>query len=127
MDVDARLEVVEAENDMLRAKVAQLEALLGMRSPAPITLRLTGSEARVFGILMKREIATKETVMAGLYSDRADDNVEIKIVDVFICKLRKKLQSFALPVETVRGQGYRLTPETKEKVRHLMRAEGLAA
>ena len=127
MDVDARLEAVEAENDMLRAKVEQLEGLLGVRMSAPLILGLTAQEARVLGVLMKRDVATKEAVMAGLYSHRADDTVEIKIVDVFICKIRKKLQPFDIPIETVWGQGYRLKPETKEKVRGMMRDEGLAA
>ncbi len=36
------------------------------------------------------------------------DEPEIKIVDVFVCKLRKKLTSagFETPIETVWGQGY---------------------
>lgn len=127
MDADARLEAVEAENDMLRAKIEQLEEIIGMRMPAPIVFGFTGSEARVFGILMKRDVATKEMVMHGLYSTRADDDVEIKIVDVFVCKMRKKLQVHDIPIETVWGQGYRLKPETKDKVRGMMRDEGLAA
>jgi two-component system, cell cycle response regulator CtrA len=127
VDVDARLEAVEAENDMLRAKVEQLEGLIGMRTTVPISFGLTGQEARVLGILMKRDMASKELVMAGLYSHRADDNVEIKIVGVFVCKIRKKLQRFDIPIETVRGQGYRLKPEIKDKVRGIMRDEGLVA
>ena len=126
MDVDARLEVVEAENDMLRAKVEHLEALIGMWMPVPISFGLTAQEARVLGVLMKRDLASKELVMAGLYSQRPDDTVEIKIVDVFVCKIRKKLQRFDIPIETVWGQGYRLKPETKDKVRGIMRDEGLA-
>lgn len=103
MDVDARLETVEAENEMLRERVARLETLLGWRAPAPIGFGFTGSEAKVFGTLMKRDIATKDFIAAALYSERADGGAEIKIVDVFICKMRRKLRPFSIPIETVWG------------------------
>lgn len=127
MDVVARLEAVENENDMLRARVAQLEEMVGFHMPAPIVFGFTGSEARVFGVLMKRDVATKEMVMAGLYAHKSDEGAAIKIVDVFICKMRAKLKRFEIPIETVWGQGYRLLPETKSKVRAVMLDEGLAA
>ena len=123
MDVAARLEAVEAENDLLRAKIEGLEGLLGMHALTPLVFGFTGAEARVFGVLMRRDIATKEMVMHGLYADRADNDVEIKIVDVFICKMRKKLKSFAIPIDTVWGQGYRLTSSAKEKVRAIIASE----
>lgn len=39
---------------------------------------------------------------------------EIKIVDVFVCKLRKKLQGLGLSIETVWGRGYRLSQQQME-------------
>ena len=127
MAVDARLEAVEAENEMLRARIEQLEDIVGMRMPAPIVFGFTGSERRVFGILMKRDVATKDMMMHALYSGRPDECVEIKIVDVFVCKMRSKLKRYNVSIETVWGVGYRLKPETKDKVRSMMKDEGLAA
>lgn len=89
MDVVARLEAVEAENELLREKLRQLQALLGMTFPAPIEFGLTPSEGRAFGVLMSRDYASKDAIMAGLYADRPDAEVELKIVDVFICKARR--------------------------------------
>jgi DNA-binding response OmpR family regulator len=114
VDVDARLEAVEAENDLLRARIAQLEELLGFTMGAPLVFRLTASEARVFGSLMKRDMVTKEHVMAALYRDNARDEAEIKIVDVFICKIRKKIEAYGVEIDTVWGQGYRLRSEMKK-------------
>lgn len=127
MDVGARLEAVEAENDLLRARIAQLEGLLGFTITAPISFRLTPCEASVFGALMKRELMTKETAMAAIYRDLGRDEAEIKIVDVFVCKMRKKLKAFDIVIETVWGQGYRMTPSVKDRVRKLFASEGLAA
>lgn len=127
MDVDARIEGLEAENERLRDRIDALEAAMGMNFLTPIEWGLTGHEMRVFGVLMARELATKAACMAALYRDRGDDEPQIKIVDVFVCKMRKKLERFALPVETRWGQGYFLTPETKTRVRSAMALDRVAA
>lgn len=113
MDVDARLEAIEAENAMLREQIAHLEGLLGHHWMAPVEWRLTTSETRVFGTLMARDLATKDAIMAALYRNAAKDEAEIKIVDVFICKMRRKLKPFGIGIETRWGEGYYLTAATK--------------
>ncbi|NTI27643.1 helix-turn-helix domain-containing protein [Rhizobium rhizogenes] len=80
---------------------------------APIEYQLTSSESRVYAHLASRDLATKQSIMMALYSDRPDDEPEIKIVDVFVCKLRKKLTRFGVLIETVWGQGYRLAKQTE--------------
>jgi two-component system cell cycle response regulator CtrA len=115
MDLAKRLEVVEAENAILRERIANLEAVLTGEFRAPIEWRLTGQETRVFSVLVGRAVATKGAIMAALYSDRADEDadVEPKIVDVFICKIRKKLKPFGITIQTVWGQGYSLETATR--------------
>jgi two-component system cell cycle response regulator CtrA len=121
VDVDARLEAMAEENQRLRDRVEVLERELGIRGfLPPIEWRLTGSEARVFGVLLARDLATKALCMAALYSDRIEDEVEIKIVDVFICKIRAKLKPFGIGIETRWGEGYFLTSETKAAVRAIL-------
>ena len=106
---------LEAENELLREKVIALEEILGLRIETPLVLGLTSHEAKMFGILLKREIVTKEAAMAALYGDRpnGDGEVEIKIVDVFVYKARKKLKPFQIEIETVRGRGYRMPAASK--------------
>lgn len=116
MNVDARIEAVMAENDRLRDRIEQLESALGMDFLAPIEWRLTASENRVFGVLMAREIATKNAVMAALYADHGRDEAEIKIVDVLICKIRRKVKPFGIEIGTRWGEGYYLTPAMKAAV-----------
>lgn len=99
----------QEEIEVLREKVRQLEeALTPTNSTVEIEWLLTSREARVFAHLTTREMATKQSVMAALYSDRPDEEPEIKIVDVFICKMRKKLRPFGIVIDTVWGQGYSL-------------------
>lgn len=113
MNVDARLEAIEAENAMLRERIAHLESLLGHHWLAPVEWRLTASETRVFGTLLARDLATKDAIMAALYRNDAKDEAEIKIVDVFVCKMRRKLKPFGVEVLTRWGEGYYLSAETK--------------
>lgn len=118
---DARAEALNDEVERLRARVEQLEACMGFTFLAPLEWGLTGRETRLFGALMTRDLLTKEAAMAALYVDvGADDEPHIKIIDVFICKMRKKVRPFGVEVHTVWGVGYRLPPEAKARSRELL-------
>lgn len=99
----------QIEIEVLREKVRQLQDVVAPPDVViPLEWRLTTNEARIFSHLTTREFATKQSIMAALYSDRADDDIEIKIVDVFVCKMRKKILPFGIEIETIWGQGYGL-------------------
>lgn len=119
MDLEARLKVAEAENDMLRERIIDLERALGVGYVAPLALRLTATEQRVVGHLLEREHITKDSAMAVLYRDLARDEAEPKIVDVFICKIRKKLKPFGIKITTLWGQGYAMPQASKAALRAL--------
>ncbi|MBV8912805.1 MAG: response regulator transcription factor [Acetobacteraceae bacterium] len=69
---------------------------------------LTGKEFAVLQLLMLRKnmVLTKEAILTQLYGGM--DEPELKIIDVFVCKLRKKLAAVGLSdfVGTVWGCGY---------------------
>lgn len=80
-------------------------------------VHLTGKEYGILELLALRKGTTlaKETFLNHLYNGM--DEPEIKIIDVFICKLRKKLEDASTGtnyIETVWGRGYVLRdPETE--------------
>lgn len=80
------------------------------------TVHLTGKEYQMFELLSLRKgtTLTKEMFLNHLYGGM--DEPELKIIDVFICKLRKKLAEATNGenyIETVWGRGYVLRdPET---------------
>jgi DNA-binding winged helix-turn-helix (wHTH) protein len=86
----------------------EMQLFVGGRS-----VRLTGKEFATIEALALRPGATitKETIYRRLYP--AADDVELKIVDVFICKIRNKLRPFGCEaqIETVWGRGYRIVAE----------------
>ena len=71
-------------------------------------IHLTGKEFAILELLVLRKgiAQTKETFLNHLYGGR--DEPDIKIIDVFICKLRKKLQTVGAEdlISTVWGRGY---------------------
>jgi two-component system, cell cycle response regulator CtrA len=81
-------------------------------------VHLTGKEYGILELLSLRKgtTLTKEMFLNHLYGGM--DEPELKIIDVFICKLRKKLGNATGGenyIETIWGQGYVLRgPEVKE-------------
>jgi two-component system cell cycle response regulator CtrA len=79
---------------------------------------LTGKEYQMLELLSLRKgtTLTKEMFLTNLYGGM--DEPEMKIIDVFICKLRKKLASASGGknyIETVWGRGYVLRQPTDEE------------
>lgn len=72
--------------------------------------KVTAKEARLLSALLRRQECTKEQLLGFMY-DANEDVPEIKIIDVFVCKLRKKLSDHALDIKTIWGRGYYITPE----------------
>ena len=81
-------------------------------------VHLTGKEYQMLELLSLRKgtTLTKEMFLNHLYGGM--DEPELKIIDVFICKLRKKLKMAAKDhhIETVWGRGYMLQDPREEKV-----------
>ena len=83
-------------------------------------VHLTGKEYQMLELLSLRKgtTLTKEMFLNHLYGGM--DEPELKIIDVFICKLRKKLSSASGGqnfIETVWGRGYVLREVGEEAVR----------
>jgi two-component system cell cycle response regulator CtrA len=74
-------------------------------------VRLTGKEYSIVELLSlrKRTTVTKEMLLGHLYGGM--DEPRLKIIDVFVCHLRKKLARATGGkhyIETVWGRGYRM-------------------
>ena len=75
---------------------------------------LTAKEYAMMELLCLRKgsVVSKESFLDHLYGGM--DEPEMKIIDVFICKLRKKFEEAGVdfdPIETVWGRGYRIKTE----------------
>ena len=72
----------------------------------------TRQQAIVLGMLLKRSEVTKEQLHQHIERYRPDaiEQTDIKLVDVLICILRRKLKPFGLKIKTMWGIGYLMDP-----------------
>ena len=111
------LRALQDENARLREQAAYLQDALTCGFVAPPEWRLTPQENRFLGALVARPLATRELIMAALYHQRGVDEAEMKIIDVFACKVRKKLKPHDIEIHTVWGRGYRLDTATRTRLK----------
>ena len=78
------------------------------------TFKLTRLEATLMGVLLRRDEADKQTLHGAIEQQRFTratrpdslDPTDPKMVDVIICKLRKKLKPYEVFIKTIWGRGY---------------------
>jgi DNA-binding response OmpR family regulator len=82
---------------------------------------LSGREALVIALFMNRPLVTKEAyaIATGLALDGSDSGL-----DVYICRLRKKL---GITFELQRGRGWFLTVQTKRALQLRLEAAAVVA
>lgn len=76
---------------------------------------MTGTEMLVLQCLIEKfpNIVSKERMMDYLYQLKPGEEPEIKIVDVLVCKVRKKLTPIGVRIDTAWGKGYGLALDRK--------------
>jgi len=81
-------------------------------SPDRQMLHFTSSEATLLAVLAhaKGRLVTKERLYDSMYWRQAGDGPDAKVIDVVVCKIRKKLLKYQLPMtlQTMWGRGYQL-------------------
>lgn len=105
----------------LEARVESLEAVSLAEVPSDLAGVLTSTEARLLGFLVRKPgVVSKQQLMELLYEQRSSGEVpETKVVDVFVCKIRRKLKPFGIDVATVWGQGYCLAAPDRARLKAL--------
>lgn len=84
---------------------------------------LTSSEARLVRTLADGKLKSREALHLATYGDDPQGGPEIKIIDVFIVKIRKKLQVRGVQISTVRGEGYRIEAPALARLRQVLDAQ----
>jgi DNA-binding response OmpR family regulator len=71
-------------------------------------------EACMLSLMLRRDQVTKEQLHVVITQKSGKEEIDQKMVDVMICKLRKKLKPFGIIIETMWGMGYLITPPSRE-------------
>ena len=109
------------ERDTLREQVKLLEEALGAKMPGPSFVHLTTHESRLFGALRSTAFMTKEAILNVMYGGMLEEPNQ-KIIDVYICKIRRKMAPFGVEIDTVWGRGYCISDVMKARI-NLLEAE----
>ncbi len=118
-----RLKPVEAEPllnqiEVLRDRVDELEELIGVRQQFP-QFGLTATEMKVLGILVQREIVSQKLIYGVLYG--GDSDRQIKTIDVFISKIRRKLAPHGHEIKTSWGSGFYMDASARAALKEAAR------
>jgi len=120
MTVEDRLRV---ENDELRERIRQMEEAAGFNLEAPMEFLLSPLETRVMGVFMRHQRVSREQILQAVYAHRPNHIPEMKIVDVIVCKIRRKTTHFGIAIQTHWGLGYSLTPASKAIIKRFLNPE----
>lgn len=115
--------------DYLEAEVAFYKDMLAVPTDAIFIatarakLRITPRAARVLHILTFSKRTSKEAMHHAYTNGAESAEDDEKIIDVQVYHVRKALKPHGIDVETIWGDGYRMTPEAKAAVLALLGIE----
>ena len=98
-------------------EISTLTSAYLLPSPLPDefdNIGITKSHMRIVALLHARlgRLVSKSAIFDAVYFDKSEcDIADIKIIDIFICKIRPKLESTPYRIETVWGQGFRMVKQ----------------
>lgn len=99
-----------------------LEKLRQLREEAPnralleaITakLQMPPTQTQIVALLLKRDVVPRESLYRALYSDRPGDGPDMKVIDVLMVQVRKRLAALDVTLKTAYRRGWYLTEEDK--------------
>lgn len=110
-----RIAELEEENRQLR-DLLFAEGGVSFAHAGKTTFGLTATEALILRAIAHRKVITREALYTMLYGDRVDDPPEIKIVDVFVSKIRRRLKSRDIEIGTVWGKGWIIDQANRDRL-----------
>lgn len=79
---------------------------------------LTPMEQAIVGLLCERGSASRQDILRALYPERKAPPAP-KIIDVVVCRCRRKLASAGVSIETEWGVGFVMPDSSRERVREI--------
>ena len=101
--------VLRRQNDVLSERVAYLEGQLAiMGDDCPAEWKLSKSEARVMGLLLRASgaLVRRRTLVSAVW-DMDEPETADRMLDIFIYKIRKKVALSSVKIVTLKGVGFR--------------------
>ena len=80
-------------------------------------MKTTKLESSILLVVLRRGYAAREQLHDAVEANRGNpaETTQEKIVDVVVCKLRKKLAPLGLKLDTVHSRGYQMSDDDRKK------------
>lgn len=109
----------------LQDRVEQLEEVLGLSRSSVSRMRETFGigplQAQTLGLLMTRDFVTRDGLYTALYGAAPQSKwPDEKVLDGHLCWLRRHLRSHGITIRTQWGEGWRIAPEDKTRLRAIL-------
>lgn len=108
-----------SELEQLRDKVEQLQAALGMNIALPNVFGMTPIKEKILGLLIKREIVSREMFLDALYAGKATEP-DPKTVEVHLSRVRRMIAPYEVSIKNRFGVGWYIPAADKLKLKTLM-------
>jgi two-component system cell cycle response regulator CtrA len=117
-----RIAELEEENEELREKVGAFLGKVAAETAAfPVSWGLSPTEARILGVLMIREWATRDQLFVAIKAGGRPSYL-LQVISVHICRLRKKLAPLGARIDVRWGYGYEISAANKRIIRAAIEA-----
>lgn len=99
-------------------RVAELEEIIGLNYLPPDFLGLTYTEGRFLGLLVHRAIVSRHAFMAAIWGGRPEsEQPDPKIIEIYVCKLRKKLLPLSIGIRNRNLIGWWIEPQDRARLK----------
>lgn len=112
-----------SEIERLRDRIEELEGLLGLNLKLPNEFGLTPTEMQCVGAIIRRGILNQEAIFTAVYGSRPESQQpDMKIIDVYLCRIRRKLTPKGFALKNNFSVGYYFEPPARDALKQLCAA-----
>lgn len=108
MNLAERVELLEEENRQLRDAMRCTET-----ARFPAKWNLSGAEKRVLTSLINAQGGFRAREVLFTAARRWESTGNNHLLEVIICRLRKKMKPLGVTIHTIRGEGYKIDADSK--------------
>lgn len=114
-----RISLLEEENRQLKERLGIGDGAQVAIDKARRWFAVSPQAARLLVALVSAPMLRKEAIPE-ICSPRNWENIELQIINVLICRLRRALEPFGFEIENIWGVGYRIDDPDRAAIRQLL-------
>ncbi len=90
----------------------------------PASFPLSEREEQLFKLLITRPQWTREALCNAIYINEPDEDMpDLRMIDVLVCKIRRKLKPFEIEIKTYWGKGFGMSEAMRQRAQRIIADE----